>query len=216
MEVGGPGSHTRTLILDEYVLELWIDPNFHFPGLPLSTLASFTYVRSLTFFEWKPPLFNGASLEPYFGHFGKSLRALSPQMCTLDPATLFDLLSLLPKVEDLEISYPLPSSPAPDIIPDIPAVTPSFCGALLVVDPGEGSLLLKALATLPLHFSIVRIYGGAYHDPEPCQMLLTSCRDTMVTIIFWPSFRGALRHCPGLNQSVHFPNFPLHPSQIYH
>ena len=84
--VGGPALHTRTLTLREYVLESWINPTFHFPDFPLSTLASFTYFRSLTFSNWKPPLLNGPSPEPYFGRFGKSLCALTLQLCTLDPA----------------------------------------------------------------------------------------------------------------------------------
>lgn len=190
LDVGGPGSHTRTLTLEEYRLIPWINP--HFLDFPLSTLTSFTGVRSLSFLQWNATLFNGASPEPYFGHFGKSLRALSLRFCTLDPVTLFDFLSLLPKVEDLEIVYPLPPPVAFDIIPDVPKASPSFCGTLSLVELGSGLLFLKALATLPLRFSTIRIKGCVFYEPDAYQRLLSSCRGTMTTLRFEESYRGAL------------------------
>ena len=132
LEVNSPASHTRALTPEEYRLIPWINP--YFLDFPLSSLASFSDVSSLTFIQWNATLFNDASPEPYFGHFGRSLRSLNLRFCSLDPVILFDFLSLLPKVEDLEIAY-LCSPPATlDTIPDVPEVTPIFCGTLSLAD----------------------------------------------------------------------------------
>jgi hypothetical protein len=200
-EADGPASHTRTLTLEEYRLIPWINP--HFLDFPLPNLASFSDVRSLSFINWNATLFNGASPEPYFGHFGKSLRILSLRFCMLDPVILFDFLSLLPKLEDLEITYPCPPPVPPDTIPDVPDLTPSFCGTLSLTNYTSEYILLKALATLPLHFSTIRIKGCAFYEPDAYQMLLNSCRDTLVALRFEESYRGALLLFPGFYQIVH-------------
>lgn len=194
LEVGGPASHTRTLTLEEHRLTPWINP--HFLDFPLSNLASFSDVRSLSLIQWNATLFNGAPPGPYLGHFGNSLRALSLRFCTLDPVILFDFLSLLPKVEDLEIAFLWPPPVALDTIPDVPGVTPSFRGTLSLADLNSGHLILKALATLPLHFSTIRIKGCTFYEPGAYQMLLTSCRDTLINLRFEECYRGALWNCP--------------------
>ena len=95
-DANGPTSHTRKLMLEG------------FPGSPRAVprnpdflhldLALFRGVMSLALVQWNATPLDGALPEPYFGHFGKSSRALSLQFCTLDPATLFDLFSLLPNI----------------------------------------------------------------------------------------------------------------------
>ena len=199
-DADSPASHTRTLTLEEYRLLPWINPQYL--DFPLSNLASFRDVRSLSLVQWNATLFNGASPEPYFGHFGKSLRTLSLRFCTLDPAILFNFLSLLPNIQDLEIAYLFPNSAALDIIPDVPKVTPSFCGTLSLADLASGHLILKALAALPLHFTTISIQGCTFHESDIYQMLLTSCRDTLVTLRFEKSYRGVLGLCPGLIRPV--------------
>lgn len=191
LEVGGPASHTRALILEEFSLIPWINP--HFLDFPLSNLTAFSNVKSLSFIQWNATLFHGSSLEPYFGHFGKSLRALSLRFGLIHPVILFDLLSLLPQVEDLEIAHLSQTWVTPDTIPGVPEVTPNFHGTLSLADlSSSGQLLLKALATLPLHFSTIRIKSCPFYEPEAYQMLMTSCRDTLVTLSFEECFRGAL------------------------
>jgi len=188
-EVDSLASHTRTLTLEEYRLLPWINPQYL--DFPLSNLTSFRDVRTLSLVQWNATLFGGASPEPYFGHFGKSLRALSLRFCTLDPAILFNFLSLLPNVQDLEIAYLFPHYAALNTIPDIPKVTPSFCGTLSLADLASGHLILKTLAAIPLHFTAISIQGCTFHEPDIYQMLLTSCRDTLVTLRFEKSYRGA-------------------------
>jgi hypothetical protein len=102
----------------------------------------------------------------------------------------------------LEIAYLFPYSAALDTIPDVPKVTPSFCGTLLLADLGSGHLILKALAALPLRFTTISIQGCTFHEPDVYQMLLTSCRETLVTLRFEKSYRGVLGVCPGLIQRV--------------
>lgn len=194
-EADGPASHTRALTLEEYRLIPWINP--HFLDFPLPNLASFSDVRSLSLIQWNATLFNGEPPGPYFGHFGKSLRKLSLRFCTLNPVVLFDFLSLLPKVEDLEIAHPYPPPLPLDTIPDVPELTPSFCGTLSLADYTSEHLILKALATFPLHFSTIRIKGCAFYEPEPYQMLLTSCRNTLVSLRFEEVYRGAFSLRPG-------------------
>lgn len=189
-DADSPASCTRALTLEEYRLLPWINPQYL--DFSLSNLAAFRDVRSLSFVQWNATLFNGASPEPYFSHFGKSLRALSLRFCTLDPATLFDFLSLLPNVQDLEIAYLFPHSASLDTIPDVPKVTPGFCGTLSLADLAPGHLILKALAALPLHFTTISIQGCTFQKPDTYQMLLTSCRDTLVTLRFEKSYRGVL------------------------
>ena len=184
----GPASYTRTLTLEEYRLLPWINPQYL--DFPLSNLAMFRDIRSLTLLQWNATLFNGASPEPYFGHFGKSLRALSLRFCTLDPAILFDFLSLLPNVQDLEIAYLYPRSGTVDTIPNVPEVTPNFCGTLSLADLASEHLILNALATLPLHFTTISIQGCTFHEPDAYQMLLACCRDTLVALRFEKSYRG--------------------------
>ena len=74
-DIDGPASHTRALTLEEYRIIPWINPQCL--DFPLSNLASFCDVKSLSLIQWNATLFYGTSLEPYFGHFGKSLRTLS-------------------------------------------------------------------------------------------------------------------------------------------
>jgi len=193
-DVDGPASYTRALTLEEYRLLPWINPQYL--DFPLSNLASFRDVRSLSLVQWNATLFNGASPEPYFSHFGNSLRALSLRFCTLDPATLFGFLSLLPNVQDLEIAYLFPHSASLGTIPDVPKVTPSFCGTLSLADLAPGHLILKALAALPLHFTAISIQGCTFQEPSTYQMLLTSCRDTLVALRFEKSYRGVLGISP--------------------
>lgn len=202
----GPASHTRALTLEEYRLTPWINPQYL--DFPLSNLTSFRDVRSLTLVQWNATLFHGVSPEPYFGHFGKSLRALSLRFCTLDPTTLFEFLSLLPNVQDLEIAYLFPHSATFDTIPDVPNVTPDFGGTLSLADLASGHLLLKALAALPLRFTTVSIRGCTFHEPDVYQMLFSSCQDTLVSLRFEKSYRGVLELFPALVQSV---LTPLHP-----
>lgn len=189
-EVDGPASHTRALTLEEYSLTPWINP--HFLDFPLSSLASFGNVRSLSLILWNATLFNSTSLEPYFGHLRESLRVLSLRFCSLTPAVLFDFLSLLPKVEDLEIASPSSPPFTLDIIPDVPTVTPSFRGTFSLSDLNSGHSIVKALATLPLHFSTIRIKGCTFYESDIYQILLSSCRDTLVNLRFEESYRGVL------------------------
>ena len=210
--VDGPASHTRALTLEEYRLIPWINPQS--PDFPLSDLASFSNVRSLSLIQWNTTLFNGASPEPYLGHFGKSLRTLSLRFCTLDAATLFNFFSLLPNVQDLEIACPSPASDSPDTVPDIPDVTPSFHGTLLLTDLNYNHLIIKAVAALPLHFTTINIQGCTFYEPEAYQLLLTSCQDTLVTLRFGGSYRGALGNCLGFIQPVlTFPHLQIGPFQ---
>ncbi|KAF9779607.1 hypothetical protein BJ322DRAFT_1113407 [Thelephora terrestris] len=187
-EVGGPASLTRTLTLEESYFMSWINPQFMY--FPLSNLTTFSDVRSLSFIKWDAILFRGASLKPYFGHFGTTLRAVSLRSCGFHPAILFDLLSLLPNVDDLEIERPHTHSKVPDTIPDAPKITPSFRGTLSLADLSAGTLILKAIATLPLHFSTIKINGCLLYELGAYQMLLTSCRDTLVTLHLEESNRG--------------------------
>ena len=187
-EVGGPASHTRTLILEEYRLIPWINPRYL--DFPLSRLESFSDVRSLSLIQWNATLFNGAPLEPHLGHFGRSLRTLSLQFCTFNPVTFLGLLSLLPNVEDLEIAYPYLYSDTPETIPGVPDVSPSFRGTLSLGDLNSGHLILKSLAALPLHFSAIRIRGCTFYEPEAYQILLTNCRHSLLTLRFEESYRG--------------------------
>ena len=199
-DADGPASHTRALTLEEYRLLPWINSqNLDFP---LSNLASFHDVRSLTLVHWNATLFNGAPTKPYFGHFGKSLRALSLRFCTLDPITLFDLFSLLPNVQDLEIAYLFPWSSIPGTMPDVPKATPSFCGTLTLGDLDSGHPILKAIAVLPLRFTAISIRSCTFYDSNACQMLLTSCRDTLVSLRFEGTYRGVLEACPGATKPV--------------
>jgi hypothetical protein len=212
-EVDGPASHARTLTLEEYSLTSWINPqhlDFH-----LSTLASFSGVKSLFLIQWNAKPFDGVPLEPYFGHFGKSLHAVCLRFCKFDPVTLFDFLSLLPNVDDLEIATPPPRIRTHLIsIPNVPETTPNFCGSLSLVDLNSGHLILKALAKLPLHFSIIRIKGSIYYGQDAYQLLLTGCRDTLVALRFEESYRGASSVCSGpLRSMLIFPIFQIGSSQ---
>jgi hypothetical protein len=192
----GPASYTRTLALHEYRLVPWINPQ-HL-GLPSSSnLVSFSNVKSLSFIQWNATLFNASSPGPYFGHFGKSLRTLSLQFCTFEPVVLFDLLSVLPNVEDLEITHLSPFS-APYTTPDVPEVSPSFRGTLSLAGSNSKHSIIGALAALPLRFSTIRMNDCTFYEPDTYQTLLTSCRDTLVTLRFEKSYRGASRVCPGL------------------
>ena len=187
-DVNGPASHTRTLTLEEGHHRPWINPlNLDFPP---SNLASFSGVRSLTLFLWDATLFNGASPEPYFGHFGKSLRTLSLQSCALGPGILFGLLSLLPDLQDLEITYLFPYSDEPDTTPDVPEITPSFRGTLSLADLDSEDPVLRAIVALPLCFTTINIRSCTFYNPDAYQTLLTSCRDTLVTLRFWGDPRG--------------------------
>jgi len=192
-DVDGPASYTRTLTLEEYRLSPWINPQSS--DFPLSNLTSFSNVRSLTLIQWNATLFNGGSSEPHFGHFGKSLGALSLRFCTLEPATLFNFFSLLPNVQDLEIACPSPHSGSFDTAPDVPEVTPSFHGTLSLADLNSDHPVLKAVAALPLHFTTISIRGCTFYEPEAYQMLLTGCRHTLVTLRFEGSYRGVLGNC---------------------
>lgn len=191
-DVDGPASCTRTLTLEEYRLLPWINPQCS--DFPLSNLASFSNVRSLTLVQWNATLFNDASPEPYFGHFGKSVDTLNLRFCTLEPPTLFNFFSLLPNVQDLEIAC-LSSSGSFGIVPDVPKVTPSFRGTLSLADLNSDHPVLKAVAALPLRFTTISIRGCTFYEPEAYQMVLTGCRDTLVTLRFEGSYRGALENC---------------------
>ena len=206
----GPASYTRTLTLEEYHLQPWINPQYL--DFPLSNLVSFRNIKSLSLAQWNGTLFNGASPEPYFGHFGQSLRLLNLRFCELDPVILFDLLSLLPNVQDLIISYLIPHHGTPDTIPDAPEVTPSFRGTLWLNDLNSEHLILKALAVLPLHFTTIRFRACAFREPDAYQMLLTSCRDTLVALHFEICFRGTSGVHPGSIQPVlNFLHFQIGP-----
>ena len=205
-DANGPASHTRTLALEEYRLIPWINPQYL--DFSPSALSSFSKVKSLSLIQWNATLFNGASLEPYFGHFSKSLRTLSLQFCTLDPVILFDVLSLLPNVDDLDIAYPYVGSNAVGTVPDVPDTTPSFRGTLSLAGIRSDRLILKTLTTLPLRFSAIRINSCAFYGPDEYQTLLTGCGDTLVTLRFGKCYHGALRAYPELVQLVFtFPNF---------
>lgn len=186
-EANALASHTRTLTLEEYHLIPWINPQY--PRFPLSNLASFGDVRSLFLISWNALIFGDVPLGLYFGHFGKSLRVLTLRFCRFDQTVLFNLLSLLPNVEDFEIANPHARSDGPDTIPDAPEVAPSFRGTLSLVDLGPGHLILKALATLPLRFSTIRIKGCTFYEPESYQVLLSGCRKTLVSLRFEESYR---------------------------
>ncbi|KAF9643206.1 hypothetical protein BDM02DRAFT_3227298 [Thelephora ganbajun] len=104
----------------------------------------------------------------------------------LGPAILFDFLSLLPNVEDLEIAYLFPHSGIIGTIPDIPNVILSFRGMLSLTGLESGHLNFKALAAFLLRFST---------------MSIKSCQDTFVTLRLERSYRV----CP------HFPKLPDQP-----
>lgn len=211
----GPTSHTRALTLEEYRLTPWINPQYL--DFPLSNLTSFRDVRSLTLVQWNATLFRGTSPEPYFGHFGKSLRTLRLRFCTLDPTTFFDFLSILPNVQDLEIAYLFPHSATPNTVPDVPNVTPDFGGTLSLADLSSGHLLLRALAALPLRFTTICIQGCTFHESDVYQMLLSSCQDTLVSLRFEKSYRGVLELLPELAQSVLTLLCPqIDPFQTFH
>lgn len=195
-EVDEPASHTRTLILEEDRHNPWINPQSL--DFPLSNLASFSNVTSLSLVRWNAAYFHGASLGPYFGHFGKTLGAVSLRICRLQPVTLFDLLSLLPNVDDLEIERLYTHAEVPDAISDIPEVTPNFCGTLSFADLGSGDPILKAIAALPLRFSTIRIKGRIFNGLDRYQLLLDSCRDTLIALHFEESYRGTLGVYSGL------------------
>lgn len=210
-EVGGPASHTRVLILEEYRLIPWINPRYL--DFPLSRLESFSDVSSLSLIQWNATLFNGAPLEPHLGHFGRSLRTLNLQFCTFNPATFFDFLSLLPNVEDLEIACPYLYSDTLDTIPNVPNVAPGFHGTLSLGELNSGHLILKCLAALPLHFSAIRISGCTFYEPEAYQMLLTSCRDSLLTLRFEDSYRGTSKFRNVSFEVLIFPNLQTGLSQ---
>jgi hypothetical protein len=177
-EVDGPASHTRALTLEESRRDRWINPKCsYFPNL-----ASFSNVRSLSFRHWDATRFNNAaSLEPHFGHFGKSVRAVSLRFCKFDPAGFFDFLSLLPNVDDLEIGDVYEHPERPDAVPNILGANPSFRGTLSLGD--LYSLWLSgALAMLPLRFSTIEINNRGIYAQDAYQPLFTSCRDTLVTL----------------------------------
>jgi len=202
-DVDGPASHTRTLTLEEYHISPWINPQSSV--FPLSNLVSFTNVRSLALLGWNATLFNGASLEPYFGHFGKSLRALSLRFCALDLAILFNFLSLFPNVQDLNITCPSSMPGSLDTVPDVPEVIPSFCGTLSLTGLDSGHPILKAVTALPLQFTTITVRGCIFYEPEAYQMLFTSCRDTLVTLHFKDAYQGALEVRLERPASPHFP-----------
>ena len=201
-DVDGPASYTRTLTLEDRPNLFWITPQYLDSHISGSSFTSFRDVRSLSLIHWNAAFFDGVPQEPYFGHFGTSLRSLSLRHCRLDPATLFDLLSLLPNVQDLAIARLFPRYRKLVTIPDVPEITPSFRGALSLADLSSGHLVLKALAALPLRFTTITIEMCIFHEADTYQMLLTSCRDTLVTLRFGEGYRCALRVCPGLIKSV--------------
>ena len=188
--VDGPASHTRTLTLDDDHRLLWINPQCS--DFPLSNLASFCDVRSLSLRWWNIAFLDDVSPEPYFDHFGRSLRTLSLQYCILDPTTFLVFLSLFPNVQDLEITSRYPHTLRLDTIPDIPKVTPSFCGTLSLVSFDSRDPILRALVALPLHFTTISIQGCAFDEPDTYRLLLTSCLDTLATLRFEKDYRGAL------------------------
>lgn len=188
-----PASHTRTLTLEEYRLIPWINPRGRCVDFPPSALSSFSNTRSLSLIRWNATLFNGASPEPYFGHFSKSLRTLSLQFCTLDLTILFDFLSLLPNVDDLDIVHPCLDLNTLATIPNIPDATPGFRGTLSLTNIRSEHLILKALAALPLRFSTVKITDCIFYEHDLYQTLFTGCRDTLVTLRFEQSHWGVLR-----------------------
>jgi len=212
-DANGPASHTRTLTLEDCPHQPWINPQYLDSRISSSSFASFRDVRSLSLVHWNATIFNGASPEPSFGRFGNSLRSLSLQFCMLDPATLFDFFSLLPNVQDLEITHLYPRSLTLGTIPDVPEITPSFRGTLSLANLDSGHLILKALAALPLHFTTISIKVCIFHEPDAYQMLLTSCRETLVTLRF-ESCRGAFGVYPGFIQPVlTFLHFQIGPFQ---
>jgi len=215
-DVNGPASHTRTLTLEDSPYLSWINPQYLDSRVPGSSFASFRNVRSLSLVRWNAILLHGASPEPYFGHFGKSLRSLDLQLCTLDPVALFDFFSLLPNVQNLAITctHLIPHSLIFGAAPDVPEITPSFRGALSLANLNSGHLILKALAAFPLHFTTISIEKCSFHEPDAYRMLLTSCRDTLVTLRFGESCQCALGVCPGPIQSVlTFLHFQIGPFQ---
>ncbi|KAF9779609.1 hypothetical protein BJ322DRAFT_1214207 [Thelephora terrestris] len=176
-EVDGPASHTRALTLEDRSGVRWINPQCSY----LPHLASFSNVRSLSFRHWDATRFNAASLEPHFGHFGKSLRAVRLRFCKFGPAGFFDFLSLLPNVDDLEIGDVYEHPERPDTVPDIPGATPNFHGTLSLGDL-YSPWLSEALAMLPLRFSTIEINNRGIYAQDVYQPLFTSCRDTLVTL----------------------------------
>ena len=205
-EADGPASHTRTLALEEYRLIPWINPQYL--DFPPSALSSFSDVKSLSLIQWNATLFSGASPEPHFCHFSKSLCRLSLQFCMLDPVILFDFLSLLPNVDDLDIAYPYISPGGLRTIQNVPDTSPSFRGTLSLAGIQSDRLILKVLTALLLRFSTIRIKSCAFYGPDEYQTLLTGCGDTLVTLRFEKCYHGALRAYPELVQCVFiFPNF---------
>ncbi|KAF9779605.1 hypothetical protein BJ322DRAFT_366333 [Thelephora terrestris] len=186
--VGGPGSHTRTLMLEESHSLHWINPQY--PRFPLSNLASFSDVRFLSLIQWDSTHFDGASLEPYFGHFGNSLRAMNLQSCTFDPATLVDFLCLLPNLDDLWLSHCFLHSATPTTTLSVPEVTPTFRGTLSLGDLGS-VYFFEALAKLPLRFSTIKLKDYHCHGEGAYELLLNSCRDTLVALHYMHIHRDA-------------------------
>jgi len=132
-------------------------------GFPPLKLGLVSNVRSLFLLLSNITLFNDASPELHFSHFGKSLRALSLRYRALDPTVLFDFLSLLPNVRDLEIASHYPHTTALDTIPDVPKVTPSFCGTLPLANFHSRDPILRALVALPF---------ALHHHQHPRMRLL--------------------------------------------
>ena len=136
---------------------------------------------------------------------------MSLRFCTLDPATLFNFLSLLPNVRDLDIAYSSPYPSSLDTVPDVPEVIPSFGGTLSLAGLNSGHLILKVVAALPLHFTTIIIRQCAFREPEAYQMLFTTCRDTLVILRFDEGYRGALEVSLGHPTCPYSPTNPDRP-----
>lgn len=97
--------------------------------------------------------------------------------------------------QPLGIAYPLPCPGPPDVVPDIPDVTPRFCGTLSLADSVRVISFSTPLRPFRCISPRISIRACTFRGPEAYQALLTACRETLVTLHFDESYRGELGVC---------------------
>jgi hypothetical protein len=101
----------------------------------------------------------------------------------------------------LWLSHCFLHSATPTTTPKVPEVTPNFCGTLSLGDLGS-VYFFEALAKLPLRFSTIKLKDYHCHGEGAYELLLNSCRDTLVALHYMHIYRGTSRVCPGFLQRV--------------